>query len=158
MPTQADYMRLAMAIDCEGCMDIHTHRQWREHLNRFYETCYVRISIANCDPRLAQWCKSLFGGNLSLNHKKPKNWRPTLAWYVTSKMAVEIIKNCLPYFILKREQAEVALAFQKTVFQVGCKGHSKATIQKRRNFQSQIKALKHAPHVTTNDKFVERVQ
>jgi hypothetical protein len=160
MPNEIDWARLAAYIDGEGMIDIHTHRQWREHLGRTHETMYVRIAIGNTDPRLAQWCQRLFGGNISFNrkdHQHPK-WRNILTWYVTSKTAVEIISNCLPYFLLKREQAEIALVFQETVFRVGRSGHTTATLGRRQQLQQQMKHLKRAQQSTVSDKIQEHIQ
>lgn len=142
MPTDLDWGRLAMAIDCEGMIDIHTHRQFRPHLGRVHETHYVRIVIVNTDPRLALWCKSTFEGCANVEVKNNPKWRNTLKWYVSSRKAVAILRGCMPYFMLKREQAETALAFQETVSRIGRKGHTAETLNRRIELQQKMKLLK----------------
>jgi hypothetical protein len=142
IPSETDYMRLAMAIDCEGMIDIHTHRQFRPHLNRVHVAHYVRIVITNTDPRLVLLCKRVFSGTSGLGRKAGKKWRASFKWYCSSLKAINLIKGCMPYFILKREQAEIALAFQATVKRIGRGGHSKKTMQTRLQLQKEMKLAK----------------
>ncbi len=141
-PTEIDYARLAMAIDGEGMIDIHTHSQFRPHLNRVHVTHYVRIVITNTDPRLALWCKNTFGGCVNPAKSRKPHHRPKLNWYCSSRKAISLIKPCMPYFLLKREQAEIALAFQETVKRIGRGGHSKETQDTRLRLQKEMKLLK----------------
>jgi hypothetical protein len=145
MPTEIEWVRLATFIDGEGCIDIHTRRQFNKKFGRHYETRYVRIQLPNCDPRLPLWCKNVFGGSIQpkrSNRTNPK-WRPATSWEIASQKAITVILGCLPYFLLKREQAEIALAFQETVKRIGRGGHSEATLQRRMELQEQMKVLKH---------------
>ena len=143
MPTEIDCARLAAFIDGEGMIDIHTHSQFRKHLNRVYETRYVRIVIVNTDFRLARWCKATFGGHAAFEQRKNPKWRPVAKWYVSTGKAVEILQLCYPYMLLKREQAEVAFAFQETVgWQNGQTGHSEETHKRRAQLQEEMKRLK----------------
>lgn len=116
MPSEIDYARLAAFIDGEGCIDIHKHKQFRKHLGRDYVRLYLRLTIVNTDPRLSAWCKSIFEG---CDYQKRKDWHPRWAdsteWIISAQKAAEILRHCLPYFILKREQAEAALRFQESV-------------------------------------------
>jgi len=48
----------------------------------------------------------------------------------------------MPYFLLKREQAEIALAFQETVKRIGRKGHSAETLATRVQLQKEMKLAK----------------
>lgn len=141
-PTQVDWVRLAAFIDGEGMIDIHTHRQFRKHLARVHETRYVRIIIVNTDPRLARWCQATFGGSVSFGRRKNPKHRPTLGWYVSSRKAIEILKGCMPYLLLKLEQAEVGLVFQATVKRIGRNGHSEETLKRRVELQEEMKRLK----------------
>ena len=146
MPTEIDWVRLAAFIDGEGMIDIHTHSQFRTHLDRVHTTHYVRIIITNTDPRLALWCKDIFDGcaNFVKTSAQNSKWRNQLKWYVSSRKAVAILRGCLPYLILKREQAEVALAFQETVSRIGRKGHTQETLDRRIELQQKMKLLKRA--------------
>ena len=45
---------------------------------------------------------------------RPTSKRALFQWRVSTRDAKWVIENCLPYFIIKREQAEVALAMFET--------------------------------------------
>jgi hypothetical protein len=148
MPTEIDWARLAAYIDGEGCVDIvpagrnfHATHHRRPQLQ-------VRIQIGNTDPRLPVWCKENFGGSTRLATKQNPKWRASMYWIINSAKAVEILKNCYPYFLLKREQAEIAIAFQKTVTRPGVKGYPDSVHDYRHELSETMKALKVAPDAT----------
>jgi hypothetical protein len=146
MPTETDWARLAAYIDGEGCIDLHLHRQFREHLNRVYERRYLRITMVNTDPRLSAWLKATFGGcDYKEVERKNKNWSRQWAWYVQAAKAADCLRNCLPYFVMKRDQAEVALAFQETVdsaHNTGRGGLAPGTLERREELAADLKRLK----------------
>jgi len=152
MPTEFDWARLAAFIDGEGMIDIHTRRQFSKKQNKIYECRYVRVEVVNTDPRLPLWCKNTFGGSIQPHKRYSSKWRMAYSWEIASKKAITIIRGCLPYFLLKREQAEIALAFQETVLRIGRGGHTQETLTLRANLQNKMKALKHIehPHIQIN--------
>jgi|SRR5580692_2853114 hypothetical protein len=108
-PTQIDWARLAAFIDGEGTIVI------KPYLVK-YTQLFVRI--ANTDPRLPLWCRKCFDhgkvyASDSQSRKFPGRMR-VYTWIVQSKKAELILRGCLPYFILKKEQAEIALAYRET--------------------------------------------
>lgn len=106
--SEMDWARLAAFIDGEGCITISKTKGYRVQ--------YMKVFIANTDPRLMVWLRDNFGGTVNgkprTNREKHK---PCYVWTVSSQMAWIILLCCMPYFIIKREQAEVALAFQRTM-------------------------------------------
>jgi hypothetical protein len=111
-PTQIDWARLAAYIDGEGCIDIHLSNP-KKH-TRPTPNLYLRVAVVNTDPRLLAWCVENFGGSVSCRALKGK-YKPLFRWDTGSRMAASIIKNCYPFLIIKREQAEIAMAFAKTI-------------------------------------------
>jgi hypothetical protein len=112
MPTREDCIRLAMAIDCEGSIQITRLRARNGCKNPPH---MLLVNLANTDMRLPLWCRQTFGGTFYMpkvltGYQKKKMW----CWQITAGKAEEIIRMCLPYFIIKREQAEVALLFRET--------------------------------------------
>jgi hypothetical protein len=110
--TKQDWIRLAAFIDGEGSIYIKPLQTKSARYNQLV------IHIANTDPRLPCWCQETFGGkvyrcdsNQRLNGDQQKI---AYSWRIFSKNAENIIRGCLPYFLLKREQAEVALAYRAT--------------------------------------------
>lgn len=110
-PTQTDWIRLAAFIDGEGTIAI---KNLSTKSGRYSQ---LIVAISNTDPRLPVWCKENFGGLLyasDSNAKKSSKQRRYYRWITFSAQAEKIVRNCLPYFLLKREQAEVALTYRTT--------------------------------------------
>jgi hypothetical protein len=111
--SQIDWARLAAYIDGEGCIRIDLQNPPED--SGFTPRHLLEVRVYNCDPRLLLWCRDTFsGGNLKPVRKVPRpGHKQELVWYVGADRATKILEGCLPYFILKREQAEIALAFRQ---------------------------------------------
>ena len=59
-----------------------------------------------------QWLKRFGVGSISGRHIPGQRYR--YDWYVGAHQAMELLERCLPYFVMKREQAELGIAFQRT--------------------------------------------
>jgi hypothetical protein len=140
-PTQIDWARLAAYLDGEGTIVIIKSR---------LEYTQLVIRVANTDPRLPMWCKELFGGKVyasDTNVRRDGRSRRFYTWAIQSQKAENILRECLPHFILKREQAEIALAYRETFVHV--KGRtplqdvtpSKKAI--RQQYKEELSRLKH---------------
>jgi hypothetical protein len=109
--TEKDWVRLAAFIDGEGSI----------LLNRFSgkyrrKNMYVRVTVVNTDIRLPHWIASVFGGPVtSSDVRHSSKHRPCWRWQVSCTQAAQVLEGCMPYFLVKREQAELALKFQSTV-------------------------------------------
>ncbi len=113
-PTEIDFARLAAYVDGEGSILISE----RHYKTSPYPGMYIILVVSNTDPRLLIWCKERFGGTFQVgDHAKVRlmDYKIPYKWHVSCNQAASIIEKCLPYFIVKKEQADVALAFQKTV-------------------------------------------
>jgi hypothetical protein len=139
-PTQLDWARLAAFIDGEGSILITERRtpyQWYSRL---------AVCIANTDPRLPAWCKERFGGRIQVRSRHKENKRTVWTWTAQAKIAEKAIRGCLPYFILKREQADIALIF-RTTFKLE-RGHGRfkslttEVLQVRQTCKSELYRLK----------------
>lgn len=105
-----DCARLAAFIDGEGCIKVTKKADSRRPGKLYYR---FSIEIANTDPRLSQWCKSVFGGIIVFRDMGPK-WKDAYTWSATEKRAEAILRRVLPFLLLKRAQADVALAYRDT--------------------------------------------
>lgn len=103
--SQIDWARLAAFIDGEGTIVIAKARSIYTQLT---------IRVVNTDPRLPLWCKSIFGGKVYAATYSKTNVKRAYVWTTQAKKAEEILRGCFPYFLIKREQAEVALAYRET--------------------------------------------
>jgi hypothetical protein len=110
-PTKSDWIKLAAFIDGEGTILI---KPVYAKSGRYTQLC---IGISNTDPRLPVWLLETFGGAvyvINWNKRQSAKWRRAYTWKVHSQVAGRILEQCLPHFLLKREQAEVAIAYRKT--------------------------------------------
>lgn len=138
-PTEVDWARLAAYIDGEGAILINRKGTQANGRTRMW----LRVVICNTDPRLPIWCRETFGiGNVVVNDRRRKethrlSWR----WQASCKKAAFILENCMAFFIIKREEAELALAFQKTLGGPG-KEISLETMTLREQLRNQLHARK----------------
>lgn len=143
-PSEIDWARLASFIDGEGCIRISDKPSYSKNARR---VMFLQVNISNTDPRLPQWLKETFGGGVWMSNRSAKlnvNWANCFAWIVSCRHAQEILERCLPYFIVKRDQAEIAIAFQKTI-QNG-KGRTRRTpddvVARRNELRNTLSELK----------------
>ena len=113
-----DLARLAAFIDGEGCISIKVNANVRWANGKQF--C-LRFQLGNTDPRLIQWCRETFQvgssyvqSRFSKSQQKFRR-KPLWYWEVTGKNLCALLKACYPYLIIKKEQAEIAFAFQKLI-------------------------------------------
>ena len=137
-PTEIDWARLAAYIDGEGAILI----------NRFAgqspserKRMWLRVIVCNTDPRMPQWCLKTFGvGSVVLSDRRRKEQhRQSFRWQISCETAELILRGCFPYFIIKREEAEIAFAFQETLL-----GPGRPVPRETRELREQLRAQLHA--------------
>jgi len=108
-PTVYDWCRMAAYLDGEG------HLNLNPMIRKHGRTIQVRIIIVNTDPQLPSWLKEVFGGNVCV--RVPQNPKAKLiyAWSCTAGRAAWVLYNSLPWFIMKRAQADILIAMQEEV-------------------------------------------
>jgi hypothetical protein len=114
--TQLEWAYLAGILDGEGTISIFTSRNSTK--GRKYPCYCPRVSISNCDERIMIWLEKTIGGRARpVKRKRETNsrkWRQSYIWELSRKQAVPILKNILPYLIIKRAQAALFLRFRET--------------------------------------------
>jgi hypothetical protein len=136
-PSQLDWARLAAFIDGEGCIIITRAKPNHRQSNPQYK---LIISVYNTDPRLAPWIQERFGGYIFVG-KGDSRRKPRIVWQVTTKHAEEILRGCLDFFVLKREQAEVGLAFRALVVHCRFKAASPTLVLQREVLKQRLHQL-----------------
>lgn len=120
---------LAGIIDGEGCVGVY-HRAGPRY-GRAGGT--ARVYVCNTDRRILDWIAERFGGNVYTSRASTQpGWKTVYAWQATGKPAASVINEVLPYLVAKREQALLALEFIETQTNPGRRGHSDATLARRR--------------------------
>lgn len=109
--SETSFARLAAYIDGEGCINISGSPRRGKSAVRTHE---MKLTVTNTSLLLFDWIVSAFGGKVVLansNYNKP-NTKVCWRWLINEIQSEEILRRCLPYFIVKQEQARVALAFR----------------------------------------------
>lgn len=116
-PSTTDWAQLASFLDGEGCIRLGLRGKTKTQKSICF---YAYAVVTNTDPRLPAWCSEKFGMKVYgkstrwAGDKKAANWKGCFFAQASSFRACWILKNCLPWFVLKRAQAEVVLEHQQT--------------------------------------------
>jgi len=107
-PTETDWARLAMAIDCEGSFNISKYN------NKGDEPKYsVKIALYNTNESFIDWLVSNFSFHkIKVIRKDRPYYKPVYTAYLYSRKACEIIWGVKPYLLIKDELAEIVLELQ----------------------------------------------
>jgi hypothetical protein len=106
---------LAGIIDGEGSIYIGNFSSNPKTGTKYYQT---NIEITNCDKNLMDWLINTFGARIYEYTKKqmPKNsTRETYyRWIATGERVTHLIDVLMPYFIVKKQQAEIMKKMRAT--------------------------------------------
>jgi len=140
--TEIDFAKVAVVIDCEGHIAINGSPQRR--------TYALQVTVGNKDFALPEWCKEKFGGKIYRNEKqRSPEYAPARRWRIQSREAADLLTKCLPHFIIKRPQAELAIKFQSTYGKPGERTNETDRIA-REQLRLKLRALtKRGPRITT---------
>lgn len=104
------WARLAAFIDAEGCIGI-SRTILKTSTGKNYYGYDLKVSVANTSMKLMRWLVRYFGGEFRPKQKGKLGVKPCFEWFVTGgyeKMEIILLRT-LPYHIIKREQALIAL-------------------------------------------------
>lgn len=93
-----EYAYIAGFFDGEGCIYAHP------------EATYLQIEIAQVDRRPLDFVQERYEGRIRLNKT---NGRPIYKWMCPAKTSEKFLMDLLPFLIVKKEQAILALEFRK---------------------------------------------
>jgi len=146
-PSPIDWARMAAYIDGEGSVLINTQKRGNARAVGFY----LRVTVANTDVRLPAWLKETFGGTYNLADTEAyyakRNWKPAYHWGTSAHRAAWILYNCLPYFIMKREQAELGITLQENLSRYRFRGKGAGQVpsqicEERRELKRRLLVMK----------------
>ena len=138
----------AAMIDAEGCISIGA----ANHITKAgtpYKAYMLRVQVANTSVKLMDWFVENFGGVVykkkqALNPKKPVyQWFTKGGWKAQEKFLLSI----LPYLLINREQALVALEFIRMLRQ--------EDVEKRKELWTRCGALNRGESPTTNTSSID---
>ena len=102
----------AMAVDCEGCICISRTRLKTSAGNEYFGyDC--KVSIANNSMKLMRWLVRYFGGDFRPKQKGKLGKKQCYEWFCSGghKKIELFLLGIIPYLLIKREQAELALEY-----------------------------------------------
>lgn len=73
----------------------------------------LSVVITNTNPLLLTWLQTTFGGSVFLVKTNHLGKRQIMRWQLNERQAFTALEMCLPYFVTKKQQAEVGIAFQQ---------------------------------------------
>lgn len=147
--TEIDLARLAAFIDGEGYICVAKYTTTQKNNGRVKTGYSVKVEVTNTDPQLMVWLKKFGVGYVWWKHEQPlRNRRIRYTWCVRSREAVELLKLLLPYFVMKKNQAELLLEFTADMnySQRGKKGRMQplpaSLVEKRNAMVERLKAMR----------------
>lgn len=104
VPRGEDVAYAAGLLDGEGTVGIYRSKR------PTYFIYAVRTSVANTYRPVLEWLASKWGG--SIHRTNRGEGRPCWSWALSSRSAVDFLREVLPYLRIKDRQARLALAFE----------------------------------------------
>jgi hypothetical protein len=134
---------IAGVIDGEGSISII------KASTKYNFSYQLRLIVTNTDYRMLKWLKDTIGyGNVLERKRKVSNpkWSNVYIYAITANKAKDLLKAIYPYLVIKREQADIAIEFTKTILNqknniYGCKGMKEEILKKRQDFKNRINFL-----------------
>jgi hypothetical protein len=136
---------VAGLFDGEGSIVIGASKRQRSYgvaLNH-----WLQVGIGITDEPTVVWLRDTFGGHVTRNGKRREQGarRACWSWRVMSNEAASFLKAVLPYLRVKREQAELAIAFQETAACYSGRRVSDETLARREAFRTKLRAMTMGP-------------
>lgn len=101
-------------LDGDGCIRIGKYKNAKQELR--YRS-FIQVGMVNEDIMI--WLKENIGGNYytckPTKHFHKIHWE----WQINMKEGEIVLKQCIPYMIVRRKQAELYLEFAKTMYRSG---------------------------------------
>jgi hypothetical protein len=137
------WARLAMAIDAEGCICI-SRTLLKTRTGNDYFGYDLKVSVANTSMRLMRWLVRYFGGEFRPKQKGKLGVEQCFEWFITGgyEKIETMLLGTLPYHIIKREQALIALEWTRM--------RGQENPQRRAELHAACMALNSGKSVETN--------
>lgn len=127
---------IAGFFDGEGCITIHS---------RNYQ---LRLLIGNTYINVLKNIQDTCGGRIYRNEKK-KYKKLSYVWETSSNNAISFLESILPYLIVKKEEALIALDFERT--KTYKKRLTQDEIDSREGYMRRLKSLKNVSYLMLSE-------
>ena len=102
--SKIDIAYMAGIVDGEGSITAYVTQRTR-----------IRLTVTNTSLELMKWMVSRFGGSFYTKAKKEERNMQAYGWEVACKKAEKALRLLLPFLVIKKRQAELALQIQDTI-------------------------------------------
>lgn len=106
---EIDLAYMAGFFDGEGCITINKMKP-KGNGNRNYVYRIYCLMVSN-DKAILTWMQQIVGGSISTTQKV--GYRPNWRWCITDNKALAFLKQICPYLQIKKQEAELAIAYQE---------------------------------------------
>ena len=100
---------LAGFLDGEGYIGINRHAKIKDKYQQFD----LRVEIVNCDQVVIQRIAKKLGLEIIRREWRKVNWKPSYRASIGGNRAARLLRRLLPYLIVKKKQAKLAIEFQQ---------------------------------------------
>jgi hypothetical protein len=137
-----------MAIDAEGCICI-SRTLLKTRTGNDYFGYDLKVSVANTSMKLMRWLVRYFGGEFRPKQKGKLGVEQCFEWFITGgyEKIETMLLGTLPYHIIKREQALIALEWTRM--------RGKENPTRRAELHAACMALNSGKSVETNTSSIE---
>lgn len=108
MATETEKAYAAGVIDGEGTIGVWRERRAKNSSGYRYR---VAMEVSNTNEKLIDWLQQRFGGFKAIVNAEREGCKRLWKWRSTTSVVLEIVKQLLPYLVLKQEQAELVIEF-----------------------------------------------
>lgn len=151
-PTDTDCAYLAGIIDGEGCISGYIgyfRNNTPAHPKKRNDRVFVLyVSVVNTDRRMVDWVAARWHGSTHTRKPGSGGHKPVHSWMVQNSRGVRaVVEAALPYLVIKREQADLALQLAAMTRNPGRAGYSPAEVAARKGIYEQLRILnRKGPH------------
>ena len=109
--TEVEKAYLAGIIDGEGCLSVSKEKSPKGEYKILYK---AHLKITNTNQKLIQWLEKIIGKCYIKTDKGDPKWKLRFSWIMTDRDKMfPLLKEILPYLILKKKQAKLILKLRK---------------------------------------------
>ena len=131
-----DLSYFAGFFDGEGCITT-----CRNHPDRKRWSYSLRVTTTNTNKEVIDLFQARWPGSVSIKPEKP-GFKKTYTWMLSGFKGKEFLKEMLPYLIVKKREALLALDFPVREKPEGNKALSQAVYDKQEQICEQLWAIK----------------
>lgn len=136
-----DLAYMAGILDGEGCITILRRKAGGARKSPSHN---AQIVVTSSTREMLVWIEARWGGVIHPN-------RAVFAWHLSGQSATDLLLKCMPYLVVKAEQARVVIALYEEV-QKSDPRSDPTTIERREALHAKIKSMhsgKGFAHVTS---------